>query len=97
MVLTTPIRRRAPATTIEGVMAKVMAQPVGFKRIPNLRILPIPGGKGLDSGHHPSIGVTNALPPIGIAGAFCGLDSVQINEKFDAVLELLSNRKFVYF
>ncbi|PKI36985.1 hypothetical protein CRG98_042624 [Punica granatum] len=39
------------------------------------------------------IGVAIALPPIGIAGALCGLNFVKINENFDAALELLSNRK----
>ncbi|PKI43610.1 hypothetical protein CRG98_035986 [Punica granatum] len=61
-------------------------------------------GNSLDSGgwshnpcHHPLIGVTGALHPTKIAGDVCGLNSVKINEKLDAVLELLSNRNFVSF
>ncbi|PKI26077.1 hypothetical protein CRG98_049234, partial [Punica granatum] len=36
-----------------------------------------------EAGHQPSMGVDDALSLIGIAGALCDLDYVQINEKFD--------------
>ncbi|PKI61652.1 hypothetical protein CRG98_017964 [Punica granatum] len=36
-------------------MGGVVTLSVGIKRIPNLRILPISGDKGLDSSHHPLI------------------------------------------
>ncbi|PKI53882.1 hypothetical protein CRG98_025676 [Punica granatum] len=62
----------------------------------NPRILPIPAKVAMTTAitpPHPSIpnGVTGGLPLIGIVGALCGLDFIQINEKFDVVLDLLSN------
>ncbi|PKI67179.1 hypothetical protein CRG98_012428 [Punica granatum] len=57
-------------TLIEGVMVEVVVPPAGIGRMPNLRIFPISkGGEGLDSGHHPLIGVVGALPPIESGGS----------------------------
>ncbi|PKI56107.1 hypothetical protein CRG98_023497 [Punica granatum] len=79
------------------VMAEVVVPLAGIRRISILRVLSIPWDRGLDSDNHSLIGVTGPLPPIRIASALCGIDSVLINEKFDFMLELLLNRKFVHF
>ncbi|PKI31529.1 hypothetical protein CRG98_048078 [Punica granatum] len=49
------------------VMAGVVALPAGIGRILNLRVLLILGGGGLDSGHHPPIGISSVLLPIGLS------------------------------
>ncbi|PKI63829.1 hypothetical protein CRG98_015813 [Punica granatum] len=55
------------------------------------------GGWSHDPSHHHQLWSLAPFRLIRIAGAFCDLDSVEINEKFDVVLKSLSNRKFVHF
>ncbi|OWM84967.1 hypothetical protein CDL15_Pgr027754 [Punica granatum] len=69
-----------------GLVAGIETPTPRIRRTLKLKILPIPVDGAITPAITLPIGVAGALFSIGVTGAFCGLDSFQINEKFDVVL-----------
>ncbi|OWM67916.1 hypothetical protein CDL15_Pgr010854 [Punica granatum] len=80
-----------------GGVAIIKAPTPRNRKNPQIGDSPDYGGWSHDPSHHHQLWSLAPFRLIRIAGAFCDLDSVEINEKFDVVLKSLSNRKFVHF